>query len=166
MKKLLLTPIVACVGYAAAAQDLAITPTGEDESIRVEGNSFLGMRFYQRNKTLTLSEARQLVAKNSLAYEEMSKAYNRNMLSLVFGAAGGFCIGYPLGTALAGGKPSWAMAAVGAGLVAITIPISISATKHAREGVRLHNDGLSRQQSRLSVDVGLMGAGVGLAIRF
>ena len=35
---------------------------------------------------------------------------------------GGFLIGWPLGTALAGGDPNWTLAAIGAGCVAIAIP--------------------------------------------
>lgn len=151
---------------AKAPEVKASRSLSEDENIQVEGNFFSGIHFYQRGKTLTMQETKHLTVKNSLAYEEMSKASNRNVLSLVLGGVGGVCIGWPLGAAIAGSDPNWTMVAVGVGLVAISIPISINATKHAREGVRLYNDGLSRQQSRLNVDVGLMGAGVGLAIRF
>ena len=39
----------------------------------------------------------------------------------IFSYAGGFMIGYPLGTALGGGEPNWAMANIGAGLKAASI---------------------------------------------
>ena len=150
----------------ATLQNVVAQGIVNDESIQVEGNAFMGMRFYQQGKTLTMQEATQAVHANPAAFEHMTKARNQSVLGMILGAAGGFCIGWPIGTAIGGGDPNWVMAGVGAGLVAITIPISISATKHARDGVSLYNEGLSKPQSRLNVDVGLVGAGLGLTIYF
>lgn len=60
---------------------------------------------------------------------------NRSALGItgnVLGFMGGGCIGWPLGTAIGGGDPQWAIAGIGAGLIAIGLPLSIIATRRAK----------------------------------
>lgn len=47
----------------------------------------------------------------------------------VLAIPGGALIGWPLGTAIGGGDPEWYLAGIGAGLVAIAIPLEIIGKK-------------------------------------
>ena len=64
---------------------------------------------------------------NPEAYQYISKAKSTAGFANVLGFAGGFMIGWPIETALGGGKPNWILAGVGCGFLIITIPISNSA---------------------------------------
>ena len=85
----------------------------------------------------------------------------------VLGSAGGFLVGWPAGTSLAGGDPNWTLAAIGAGLIVISIPFTLAYTKHAKNSVRIYNSGLSRSsfQSR-DFSIGLTSDGIGLKVTF
>ena len=48
-------------------------------------------------------------------------------------------VGYPLGTAIAGGDTNWALAGIGAGLIGVSIPFSSATNKNARTAVELYN---------------------------
>ena len=62
--------------------------------------------------------------------------------TIILSYAGGFMIGWPIGTAIGGGKPAWALAGIGGGLVAVAIPLSISSNKKMETAVRQYNAGL------------------------
>lgn len=58
----------------------------------------------------------------------------------VFGAAGGACIGVPLGQAAADNpEPAWAVAAVGGGLLAVAIGMALGADAMFKSAVVAHN---------------------------
>jgi hypothetical protein len=86
---------------------------------------------------------------------------------MIFGLPGGFLIGWPLGTAAAGGKPNWVLAGIGAGLTVVSMTFSGAYSKHARNAVNLYNNGLKKVgRSRSEIEVGLMCNGIGAKIRF
>ena len=49
--------------------------------------------------------------------------------SYVFGFSGGALIGWPLGTAIAGGDPVWYLAGIGAGLIGVGVLFEILGKK-------------------------------------
>lgn len=109
----------------------------------------------------------ELTESNKEAYKEMKIAKQNFDLASVFGFAGGFMVGWPIGTALGGGKPNWAMAGVGAGLIAISIPFSTAYTRHAKNAVRAYNSGLKQLGlNKAEVKFGLTFNGVGVKIAF
>ena len=65
----------------------------------------------------------------------------------IFGFAGGFLIGWPIGTAVTGGDPEWVLVGVGAGLILVSIPFSISYNKHAKSAVIRYNSIQSPEES-------------------
>lgn len=101
------------------------------------------------------------------AYLEMRKAKSNYDAASVFGFIGGFCIGYPLGQALAGGEPTWALAGVGAGMLVISIPLSNAYNKRAKNAIRMYNSeisGAAMEEYKRSwvLKAGITPSGVGL----
>ncbi len=107
------------------------------DTIRVE-KSF-GTAFIWRGERLTPPQLQDIMKNDPTAYQEMKTARSNAAASSVFGFAGGFLIGWPLGTAIAGGEPNWSLAGVGAGLVVVAIPFSSAYTRHATKAVRIYN---------------------------
>ena len=85
------------------------------------------------------------------------------------GYAGGFLIGYPVGTAIGGGEPKWAMAGIGAGLLIIAIPISSGANKKVKKAIRLYNKSLipiTYHKPSPSFSLETTQNGIGVVMRF
>lgn len=60
--------------------------------------------------------------------------------SLIFAAAGGVLIGWPIGQSIGGDrKPTWALAGVGAGAIGLSIPFTIGAVWNMDSAVEAHN---------------------------
>jgi len=107
----------------------------------------LGTVYYQHGKRITHRQIVQITRKNEAAYVEMKIARNYYTFGNIFGAAGGFLVGWPLGAAIAGGDPDWSLAAIGGGLIIVSIPFSISYSTHTKKAVALYNNGLGQSSS-------------------
>lgn len=127
-----------------------------------------GRQFFQEGKRLTMSEMVKTMESNDEAFREITKARTNNTIGMVLGGAGGFMVGYPLGAAVAGGDPNWVMAGIGAGLIAVSIPISLKFNKQAETAVDLYNKGLETNSRipRPEFYFGCTENGVGLRLCF
>jgi len=127
----------------------------------------LGPVFQQNGKTLTPNKLLEITKSNQEAFSEMKTAKSNYTASMIFQLPGGFLIGYPLGTAMAGGDPNWTLAAIGAGLVVISIPFISAYNKHARKAVSAYNNGL-RYSTLVRPDLrfGITCNGLGVYLRF
>ena len=127
-----------------------------------------GYMFYQDSQMLNMSQLVNIMQSNQEASIEIKKAKSSSAWSSVFACAGGFMIGWPLGTAIAGGNPEWAMAGIGAGLVVIAIPIASKATKQAKNAVNIYNNGLSANSifNNIELKCHFTGNGIGLVLNF
>ena len=104
---------------------------------------------------------------DNTAYSEMLIAKSKYDLSLLFGIPGGFLIGWPIGTMVAGGVPNLRLAAAGVVLTIISIKCSLSYTRHARIAAGYFNEGLRLEEgAKTSVNFGLCDHGLGLTVRF
>lgn len=85
-------------------------------------------------------------------------------MATVLGFAGGFLIGWPIGTAVAGGEPQWELPAIGAGLVILAFPFSEQAKKKASIAVDLYNHDFReftyRKNPELHFSLSAYGAGL------
>jgi len=158
MKKLIITGILLTVFLSLYGQS-------QSDSISVKNR--LGPVFQQNGKTLTPNKLLTITKSNQEAYSEMKIANNNYLTSMVFQFPGGFLIGYPIGTALAGGDPNWTLAAIGAGLVLVSIPFISAYNKHAKNAVSIYNKGL-RYSSTVRPDfkLGITYNGIGIRIGF
>lgn len=127
-----------------------------------------GYRYNYKGEVLTLDRLGVLLQNNSLASEYFNKVKGSSGIINILGYAGGFLVGYPLGTFLGGGKPNWTLAAVGCGLIAIAIPIASSADKNLFKAVNVYNQfaPTSRNDNYYNIKLGINQTGVALLIRF
>ena len=128
--------------------------------------SFLGYKFYQHDSRVNVNMLPLLIENNQEAFSLANKAKKNNMISTIIGSAGGFLIGWQLGTAIVGGEPNWTVAAVGGGLIVVSIPIFSRANKQSLEGVDIYNAGLSESSRHLNLDIGFVQNGLGIKLTY
>jgi hypothetical protein len=122
-------------------------------------------KFYDGTKELRPAEVLELMKPNAEAYKEFKKARGNNGFAQVLGFAGGALIGWPIGTALGGGDPQWGLAAGGAGLILLAIPLTISYKKHAEKAIDLYNKGEGSARG-VSLDIIPCGTGIKMVLKF
>ena len=129
---------------------------------------FGGYQYFKNDRQMSMPQLEKMFLDKEQAYKEIKASRAASTTSSVLGYIGGFCIGWPIGTALGGGKPMWGMAAVGAGITAISIPLSIRANKKARSAVARYNDGVTSNSSILLKEVKLNfgNNGIGVVMKF
>ncbi len=105
---------------------------------------------------------------NKQAYKAIKAAQATYVLTTIVSGVGGFMVGWPLGTAVAGGEPNWVLAGIGAGLIVVSIPISQKYNKRAKSAVYIYNGGLAASSfwDNSELRWAMTGNGVGLVLRF
>lgn len=160
MKRYLLSLFLFMVGYACLSAQT-------NDSIEVR-RAFGGYLFYQSGHRLSMSELINTLEVNTEAWTMAKSAQKTNLLSGILGGVGGACIGWQLGAAMAGSKANWAVAGVGAGLIVIAYPISLSSNKKLMRAVGLYNATKSAtsfwHDSELRLQIS--DEGLGLALSF
>ncbi|CAA0234271.1 hypothetical protein [Tenacibaculum maritimum] len=130
---------------------------------------FGGYQYTQNGNRMTMGKLVKVMKSNSEALKFMKKAKSNNVLASILGGAGGALIGFPIGTAIGGGDANWTLAGIGAGLVAIGIPISSGANKNAKKAVELYNASLnsaSFYKFKPEFKIVANGNGIGLSMNF
>jgi hypothetical protein len=112
----------------------------QTDSIRMT-KVFGGYKYFQNNQGLTVKQLGIALEANPEASKLFQQAKPNGTAATIFGMAGGFLVGWPIGTAIAGGKPSWELAGIGAGLIVISIPFSSAFNKKTKEAVSIYNQG-------------------------
>jgi len=128
---------------------------------------YTGNKYTLNNEVLTLNKMEVIMQNNTVATEYLKSAKGNTVFAYVLAYAGGFMIGYPLGTAIGGGQPNWTLAAIGCGLIAIDIPIISSGNKKVRNAVNAYNQtGKLSRVEKYNIKLGINQNGMGLALRF
>jgi len=128
---------------------------------------YSGNKYTLNNENLTVDKMAVIMQNNALAMGYLKSAKGNSGFATVLGYAGGFLIGYPIGTAIGGGKPNWMLAAVGCGLIVIDIPIVSSANKKVRKAVNAYNhEETTSRIEKYDIRLGMNQNGMGLAFRF
>lgn len=127
-----------------------------------------GYAYDFQRKDLTMATFSTVVRNCPEAYRLYQQVKSNIGLVSVLSYAGGFLIGYPLGTMLGGGKPVWAMAAVGCGFLAIALPVAIHSDKVLLKAAMIYNNSVMRPavKNEMSLTGGFTSQGVGLVLRF
>jgi hypothetical protein len=97
------------------------------------------------------------------AYKKAKANYNAGQ---VIGFIGGFMIGYPLGTAIAGGDPQWGVLGGGVGLLLLCLPLNTAYKKHSKNAIELYNGDPGSTARRFSVEFMPTVTGAKVALRF
>ena len=129
---------------------------------------FGGYQFYQGEKRLNMNQLVNAMKPNEQAFSQIKSAQSTYTLATIVGIAGGFMVGWPIGTAIGGGEPNWTMAGIGAGLIVVSIPISQKFNKQAKQAVGTFNSGLQTSSfwNKSELRYSMTGNGVGLSSRF
>jgi hypothetical protein len=98
----------------------------------------------------------------------MRRAKTLSTVSLVFAGAGGACIGWPLGQALAHNPdPLWELAAVGGGIVVLSLALIPVIVGNANHAIDAHNELVGPPQvSFANGNLRLEANAQGLALKF
>jgi ABC-type antimicrobial peptide transport system permease subunit len=127
-----------------------------------------GYVFYQGNSRLNMNQLVMAMENNEQAYQEIKSAKSTYTIASIIGFAGGFMVGWPIGTLIGGGEPNWTMAGIGAGLIVVSIPISESFNKKARKAVNTFN--VTTQTSSFwdknELNFSMTENGIGLTLNF
>lgn len=126
-----------------------------------------GYQFILHNETLTFDKLGKVMQDNPESMKFYKQAKGTSGIITVLSYAGGFLIGYPIGTMLGGGKPEWTMAAIGCGLIVIAIPIANGANNNLLNAVQAYNQGKPVSfKNNYEINLGVNQNGLALAIRF
>lgn len=160
MKKLLiLAAFIFCLQAVSHSQ-------GNPEPLTVK-TGFFGWQFQHNGKKISPAAASDMLLANDQSAAYMRSARSNNTMSQIVGSIGGFMVGYPVGTSMGGGKPNWALAGVGAGLIAVSVPFSIAANKNARNAVAAYNEAAGvTSRNKTEFRLGFTGSGMGVSMRF
>ncbi len=101
-------------------------------------------------------------------YQQVKPAKSTSTFALILSSVGGFLVGWPIGTAIAGGDPNWTLAAIGAGLIVISIPFYQSAKSKARQGINTSDGELQTSSiwDKSELNFSVTGNGIGLVLSF
>ena len=136
---------------------------------KIEMNKvFGGYEFKQNDKTLLLKDMKEIMKENNEALALIQSAKTNQTWALVLGTAGGALVGFPIGTAIGGGDPEWALAGAGAALIVATIPIVKGFNRKTKKAVELYNAGLSTTsyQFQPTFNLKINGTNFGISMNF
>ena len=129
-----------------------------------------GNKFYYDGLKVNADGVERIMRSNTEALELLRQGNKQANGASVVGGIGGFLIGWPIGTAIAGGDPAWELAGVGAGISVISAIIYSSANKKIKRSIELYNAGTPSSYSMPGVirEINLMvrPAEVGLSFTF
>lgn len=135
-----------------------------DSVIRME-STFWGTRYLQGQHVLSFSGLGTLLGADPEAYQEYRKAKTSYVAGTALGLTGGLLIGYSVGSALTGRAPHWSVAAAGAGVLLVAIPLNNSFHRRIRKAIAVYNGRTGRTRA-YSWYLAPQGAGARLVVRF
>lgn len=125
-----------------------------------------GFRYQQAGRLLNPYDFRQLLSKDKTSDKYYRNAQTLGGFANAFGYTGGFCIGYPIGQAIAGNQMNWSLFSLGCGFVLLAIPISIAGNQKLKMAIDTYNGNLKPRTglNQLDVKVGSTQNGIGLTL--
>lgn len=134
------------------------------DSIKVEQR--VGTVFLHNGEQLNPRQMEKIMQGNADAMTEMRLAKRNYNLTMLFGAAGGLLVGFPLGQSASSDVPlNIEMVLSGVGLILVAIPFSINYNLRAKKATSIYNNGLTtssvyRLEPYTIVRVGSIGFGI------
>ncbi len=130
MKKLILI----CLFLIATLYSFA-----QNQRDTIEVVKRFGTTYVYKEKLMSPRDLLDLTQNNTAVHKELKTAKTNKDIANVLSFAGGFLIGLPLGSAIVGGEPNWALAGIGAGLIVVSIPFDVAFNRRATKAVRKYN---------------------------
>lgn len=158
MKNIIIIVLIAISGslFSQTVQDSIEIRKGWGNSFRYQG------------KLLVPKKLREIVSVNPESVKEIKRAQTNMVMGSILGGVGGALVGYPVGTAIGGGKANWTLAAAGAFAILVSIPFSVAANSHTTKAVRIYNEGIRQttQVNKLNFELGYTPDGIGVRVKF
>jgi hypothetical protein len=111
-------------------------------------SSGLGSKYVQQGEPLDEGDMLDKLAERPATREDAKSAQSLGVFATITAGAGGGLIGWPIGAAIAGSKdPKWILAAIGAALVVVSIPMGVGAASYTKHAVDKHNRSLRENES-------------------
>ena len=147
---------------------LAISRLPAQDSLQVSTSFWTGTKFQINGERTSKKEFLKTISANNAAHDLASRGSSQQNSSMLLSAIGGGLIGWPIGAALGGSKdPGWILAGIGAGVIALAIPIYNGGSKKIHRAVSIFNEGATGMhggRGRPGVSLAVRGAGVGLVL--
>ncbi len=151
MKNFTLISILCALSFLGSAQEIKMYKT------------FGGVRYEMDTLVLSPKQVLEVLKSNPVAFEEFKRAKVNYNIAGVLGFTGGMLIGFPIGTAIAGGDPEWGLAAGGVGLLLASIPFNRAYKGRAFGAIELYN---KKELSRIKSTFHFYGTQARLVVRF
>jgi uncharacterized membrane protein YkgB len=136
------------------------------DSIHIVKNAW-SYTYFTDGYELTPENMKFVMPNNPKSLRYFKKAQTSSIISFGMGYLGRSLIGWPIGTALGGGKLNWIIAIIGCGVVAATIPIVNSSNRNLKKAIDSYNRGVSfADKPNIDVNLGLSRNGLGVLFRF
>lgn len=136
------------------------------DSIRIVKKG-LSYTYFADGYELTPENMKFVMRNNTKSLHYLKKVQTSSIISFGMGYLGGTLIGWPIGTAIGGGKPNWFIAIIGCGVVASTIPLVNSSNRNLKKAVDSYNQGVPfADRPNIDVSLGLNSNGIGVSLRF
>ncbi len=129
--------------------------------------AFGGYRYTLSGRPVSIMQVSDIIGNNPETTVYLKKAKTNYYTSMVFNYAGGFMVGWPIGTAIGGGEPEWGLAAIGGGLILFGITFNNAANRNTIKAIDLYNSWKMNNGTRVySMSFGLNSSGIGLSLKF
>lgn len=125
--------------------------------------TFGGVRYEMDTLVLSPKQVLEVLKDNPIAFDQFKRAKVNYNVAGVLGFTGGVLIGFPIGTAIAGGDPEWGLAAGGVGLILASIPFNRAYKGRAFGAIELYN---KKEMSRVKPTFHFYGTQAKLVVRF
>jgi hypothetical protein len=123
--------------------------------------------FMMHGLKLTFQQLSEVTKSNPETSGEMNAARGNKEIATILGIAGGFMIGWPLGTLIGGGEPNWIIGGAGLGLALFSIPFTIAFNKHCEKAIHIYNRGLNHSALKTTeLRIGFCRNGIGIHLNF
>lgn len=109
------------------------------DSITMTGSAMSGLKFYKDGRRISLDNIASMVVKDPVTFHFIQKAKTNNVFTYLFTFAGGFIIGWEIGSSLGGRTVNWGTIGAGVGCIGLSIPFAIGAKNNAKNGIDRFN---------------------------
>jgi len=109
------------------------------DSIHIKSSAFGTVKYFRSDRRLDIPEVRNYIQSNPEAYKYFKKSRTATTLSIIFGAVGGFFVGWELGNIIRGGYVDWQVMAPGLVLSGCSLAFDIGSKKSAKRSVYIYN---------------------------
>ncbi|MFA6150308.1 MAG: hypothetical protein WC716_03240 [Chitinophagaceae bacterium] len=105
----------------------------------IQSRKNMGTVYFYKGKMVKPKQLLEIMEPNPAAFTKMKRAKTNFDVGTVFGFAGGFAIGWSIGSLISRNEMDWRFVGAGAGLIGISIPFSIGYNKRTTKAVKLYN---------------------------